>query len=360
MIGEPDGINPAPRASKRRRIRVHVSPEGPGLQQPGACAVLRLLDPYSSPRLADDFEVSFAQRGAAEPVDILVLQRDAWASATLDDVHACVRALRLAGGKIAYDVDDNLLDPYVDPVFDSLLRRYRPVIRYLLREADRVTVSTPMLRERCMHLNPRIEVMPNFINPERFAPIEPRADNPMLTIGYYGTFTHERGLTSIIAPLRAAIRKIKPAPRVVFCGVGRNARMLEALEGCCRIEVLPTQANYFSFLRMMTGQRWDIGLAPLTHGIHEDCKSDLKFLEYGALGIPGIYSRSVVYSSVKDGETGLLAEGEEWTDAILRVAHDADLRARIAANAREYAVRERSISAGAPILRDILLRTLNS
>ena len=123
--------------------------------------------------------------------------------------------------------------------------------------------------------------------------------------------------------------------------------------------MLPTHANYFSFLRMMSEQRWDIGLAPLTQGIHEDCKSDLKYLEYGALGIPGIYSRHLVYSSVKDGETGLLADGEEWTDAILRLAHDADLCAQIAESAREHALRERSISAGAPILYDILLRTLS-
>jgi glycosyltransferase involved in cell wall biosynthesis len=256
--------------------------------------------------------------------------------------------VHLAGGKVIYDIDDNLLDPHPDPLADLGLRDCRPVCRYLLREADRVTVSTPFLRDRCLRLNPDVEVLPNCINPARFGPPGKRPDNDVVTIGCWGLPTHARDLASIILPFRAALGKIRPMARVVFCGIYRNSRLQDAFEGCGRLERLEPVPEYAAFLQLMAGQRWDIGLAPLIRGEHADCKADIKLLEYGGFGIAGVFSRHPAYVTVEDGITGLIADGDGWTDAILRLARDGDLRRRIAGNAREYALRERSVSAGIP------------
>ncbi|MGE3781962.1 MAG: hypothetical protein AB7H71_04385 [Alphaproteobacteria bacterium] len=321
--------------------------------------MLRLIDPYSAPELAEEFEISFAQRGPSDAVDILVLQRGGWVGATLDDVHACVRAVQLAGGKVIYDVDDNLLDTHLDPLTDMGLRHYRPVCQYLLREADRVTVSTSFLKDRCSRLNPHIEVLRNCINPARFGQPAETSDNDVLTIGCWGLPTHAQDLAAIIQPLRGALSRMRPMARVVFCGVYRNSRLQDMLAGFATIERLEPVPEYAAFLRLMAEQRWDIGLAPLVRGEYADCKSDIKLLEYGGFGIAGVFSEHPAYMTVKDGVTGLIANGDRWTDAILRLARDTELRARVAADAREYVWRERSISAGTPLLRDVLHRTLD-
>src|SRR5205085_1895250 len=143
-------------------------------------------------------------------------------------------------------------------------------------------------------------------------------------------------LAAIIQPLRAALSRIGPKARVVFCGIYRNSRLQDMLTGFVKLERLEPVPEYAAFLRLMAEQRWDIGLAPLVRGKYADCKSDIKLLEYAGFGFAGVFSDHPAYMTVEDGVTGLIADGEEWTDAILQLARDAELRARIAANAREY------------------------
>ena len=57
---------------------------------------------------------------------------------------------------------------------------------------------------------------------------------------------------------------------------------------------------------------WDVAVAPLHDTAFNRCKSDLKFLEYAALGLPGIYSDVVPYKhAVRHEETGLLTENTD-------------------------------------------------
>jgi glycosyltransferase involved in cell wall biosynthesis len=59
------------------------------------------------------------------------------------------------------------------------------------------------------------------------------------------------------------------------------------------------------------------------------CKSCIKYIDYGSLGIPGIYSRSPVYEeAVSNEETGLLVNNtaEEWAAAMEKLYQDKQLR----------------------------------
>ncbi len=50
---------------------------------------------------------------------------------------------------------------------------------------------------------------------------------------------------------------------------------------------------------------FDIGLAPLIDSPFNRCKSDLKYVEYGKVGVPAVFSKVGPYTrSVKHGETG--------------------------------------------------------
>ena len=88
--------------------------------------------------------------------------------------------------------------------------------------------------------------------------------------------------------------------------------------------------------------RWDVGLAPLVDSAFNRSKSDLKWLEYTGLGLPGVFSDVDPYGSVEDRRTGRLAadDPEAWANAILTL-RDADDRESIAHAARDEVMGER-------------------
>ena len=114
---------------------------------------------------------------------------------------------------------------------------------------------------------------------------------------------------------------------------------------------LPTTGShvaYPDFVPWLRGQSraWDIAVAPLQDTPFNHHKSDLKYLEYSALGLPGIFSDVTPYSdSVRHDDTGLLCANttEAWCAAIVRLAQDAALRERLATAARRYVVGERCL-----------------
>jgi glycosyltransferase involved in cell wall biosynthesis len=94
------------------------------------------------------------------------------------------------------------------------------------------------------------------------------------------------------------------------------------------------------------GSEFDIGLAPLATTPLNEHKSDLRFLEYGAMGLPGIYSKSEAFFTVEPGATGLLADNtpEAWAEAIVRLWQDDELRNGIRQRAMRYVATERLLS----------------
>ena len=69
-----------------------------------------------------------------------------------------------------------------------------------------------------------------------------------------------------------------------------------------------------------------------------DGKSDLKMLDYGIFGIPGIFSDVPSYhDTVKNGENGLLVpnNAEAWQQALEAMASDTALRQKMAAAVKQ-------------------------
>jgi tetratricopeptide (TPR) repeat protein len=102
-----------------------------------------------------------------------------------------------------------------------------------------------------------------------------------------------------------------------------------------------TLGEYTKFLGSL-----DIGLAPLLPTEYNRCRSDVKFLEYAAHGVPGIYADLEPYrETVVPGQTGLLYRTqEEFFQALNLLAGDALLRRRIRENAHTYVDKHRLLS----------------
>jgi tetratricopeptide (TPR) repeat protein len=99
--------------------------------------------------------------------------------------------------------------------------------------------------------------------------------------------------------------------------------------------------DYLKFLPAL-----DIGIAPLVPSEYNRCRSDVKFIEYAAHGVVGIYSDLEPYrDTVVHGKTGFLYKTPQ--DLIRRLdalASDAGLRQRVRQEAYDYVVENRRMA----------------
>src|SRR5436190_17200987 len=344
-------------AGLSRKPRIAVLPEQLGTAPVDACASLRVIYPFTDPKVRARFDVEVV--GIDAPLatyDAVVFQRFLHPLLSLDDAEELIGSLKRARTRIITDIDDNLLDPHPSADLERTLLPLRSKARLLLRIADCVIVSTPILRQRIVQLNPNVVVSANAL-PENWV-IRTRRRRPrQLVIGYFGTFTHLRDIMTVAAGIRAGLSRLGRSARLALCGVSSDPRLPEVFKDFAEISVVPPIANYpafFEFMRDLAG--WDIGLAPLERGPFEDAKSDIKFLEYTAFGCAGVYSASPAYGTVQDGMTGLVRvnTASDWADAIIRLAEEPGLTGNLVRAAQDEVLETRTFAAGAERLCSIL------
>ncbi len=118
-------------------------------------------------------------------------------------------------------------------------------------------------------------------------------------------------LETIVPVLERLLSRYGNGLRLQLWGIG----IPQGLSECPNVgSVIPGLVNYAEFAAYFSQQDCDIFIAPLIDNQFNRCKSAIKYLEYSALGVPGVYSRLSPYSSVvKHGENGFLASTlEEW------------------------------------------------
>jgi len=94
----------------------------------------------------------------------------------------------------------------------------------------------------------------------------------------------------------------------------------------------------------------DIGLAPMRDTPWNRGKCGLKVLQYWGAGVPVVASPVGVYKQmIRDGENGMLASNrEEWTEKILALLKNADLRRKVVEGGRQTVREHYSLKALAP------------
>ena len=146
--------------------------------------------------------------------------------------------------------------------------------------------------------------------------------------------------------LEAVADVMRARPQVGFVAIGQPFhKPLEREFGAERVTGVPfTQLeSYPAAMTLM-----DIALAPAGKGNFFRGKSDLRFLEAGALGIATVGDPDV-YPSIEHGVTGFhAADAAAAREHLLALVDDADLRGRVGDAARAYVERERSMTVMAP------------
>lgn len=333
---------------------VHIIYEHGVDLRPFGSAQIRLLRPLNHPALRDQFAVTADWSYRGEPADIVIVDRLWQPAVSLSSAQQLLQAVRRAGARFVYTIDDDFLSLSEELAPGYFNAAKRSVVELWLQEADQIVVTTPLLQERIKPLNSRCVIVPNALDERLLIGEQPRpVETPFglrrTVIGYMGTYSHEADWRLILPAWRQVYEQHREAVEFQVIGISERAQALAQQAGVPVRIIHPRieEVEYPLFMLWFTGHiRWDIAVAPLSDTPFTRCKSDLKFLDYSALGATTIASRVPVYeNSVRHGETGWLAENsvEDWADGLLHLVDDIDLRIALAKQAQSYLWQERTL-----------------
>jgi len=283
-------------------------------------------------------------------LDVLVLVRVRYDS----HVDRLVRQARRAGIPVLYDLDDHIFDLEATPLLVSSLQqglsRYGRIekwvgvvgrIRESLELVDGVITTTEFLKSELLaQLDLPVHVIPNFLNTEQWEYStqlrESRESTPTAPlIGYFsGSASHNRDYQIAQEGLRSVL-EAHPEARLRIAGYLDIPQSLQ--EFSPRIERLP----FMDFLGLQRAiSEVTLNLSPIQHNVFAHSKSELKYFEAAAVGVPTVASPAPVFRQViEHGENGYLADAAEWSDVLLGALADDSARNAVSTAALDHVAR---------------------
>ena len=327
-------------------------------------SVLRVYGPANSSgiKVINGIENKAINEDAVIESDLIVLQRDYCRQ--LEDFERIFRLSKKLSKPIVYDLDDLLFElPEDHP--DTINHYYSNVLLPMFQsvmEADLVTVSTRRLRDYLHKYNNNIEVFPNYLNDDLWNIQDPpkrMAENGRICIGFMGGSSHEPDYKMVLPAILEILRKYPEKIYLYFWGMKPPYELSQHPDVECEWHP-PSSGKYSDFASTFYTQKADILIAPLVDNLFNSCKSGLKYLEYSAIGVPGVYSRVDPFvDMITHGEDGFLASNiEEWIDSLSRLIENPELRENLANKAQQRIRQKWLLSANSGKLKQIYLHLL--
>jgi len=312
---------------------------------PSACGYLRLFLPLSKKIVTNFFDVRFIHLEDIElySADIVITQR-----AAIDSLPKALKLLaycKIVGARLIYDLDDDLLClPSQHPEVETY-DAFKHVVVRLITEADEMWVSTAALASRYAGIAKRVQIMPNELDDRVWDSHARPTSNSVRPIRflYMGTSSHRPDFEHLIRPAFTQLRS-EFGKSVELDLIGVTVEPGRA--GEWQVLSRPPHAgkSYPSFITWLQSlPPYDVGLAPLLDCVFNNCKSDVKWLEYAALGLATVAVNLPAYNqSLEHERTGLLADPDprSFLAAMRRLTEDEALRQSLQRQAVQL-VRER-------------------
>lgn len=265
--------------------------------------------------------------------DIVVLQQvvgDGW--------HELIRQMQEKGIKVVFEIDDYLHAIRHTPGHggaEKYSEAYCAEIERSMELCDALIVSTKWLKIKYRKFNPNVYVCRNGIDIKRYDLEKP--ERPSLNIGWAGAQGH---LEAMIPWLEQVSKIMSENEKVNFVSVGMNfADAFKEYFPHERAIAVPWAAieQYPAAMTL-----FDIALAPAGKTKFHRGKSDLRWVEAGALRIP-IIADPTVYPNIQDGVTGFVAtSGEQVLEKLKLLVGDEELRVKVGNAARLYVEENRT------------------
>ncbi|MEE4180598.1 glycosyltransferase [Pseudomonas viridiflava] len=237
-----------------------------------------------------------------------------------------------------FELDDYIADV---PELNEHRRNMPDNIGAMLRKGiglcDRVVVSTHPLAEALSSMHSDIRVVPNMLATHLWRDLKSQrrsSDKPR--IGWGGGTSHRGDLELIVD----VVRELADEVEWVFFGMCPD--LLRPY-----IHEFHSGVSLRTYPAKLASLNLDLALAPLEFHVFNDCKSNLRLLEYGACGYPVICSDTEAYRGHLPATRVYTNSSEEWLQAIRMHLSDPNASYRMGDELRET------------VLRDFMLRGEN-
>ena len=234
--------------------------------------------------------------------DVVVMQH-AWD----DDLIILILRLKELGIKVVLDYDDDLYHDNPFYPYDYSDGRMKNLTE-AMQLADLITVTTPALAETYGKYN-KVSILPNMIDMSEYPNyiVVPRDRK---TVGWYSSGIRFEEFKSVMEGWIPEDVHLYLAGSIIFKGFKHENKTVAA------------RFKHEDNPKILSNI--DIGLIPLALNRFNNGKSDLKGLEYGAMGIPYIASPTEPYKKlIKHGVNGfLIKHGRDWSKYIKLLLDD--------------------------------------
>ena len=259
--------------------------------------------------------------------DVIVLQ-GRYSQNAVDEVERvknCSHALRI------FELDDYVIDV---PKKNAHLRKAEVGVDKIVRRGiglcDRVVVSTQPLADALRDMHHDIRVVPNMLAPHLWTGLtSQRRTSRKPRVGWGGGTSHDGDLAIIADVVRLLANEVE----WVFFGMCPPALrpFVHEFHPSIGLEAYPAK---------LASLNLDLALAPLEFHIFNDCKSNLRLLEYGACGYPVICTDTEAYRGYLPCTKVVSNSTEEWLEAIRMHLSDPDASYRMGDALREEVLRD--------------------
>ena len=294
------------------------------------CGQYRIIQPFNALRSAGLIDGALS-RGLMHVTDleryapdVVVLQRQI----SSERLEAMRRMRDFSGAFKVYELDDYLPNLPLKSVHRSHMPK--DIVKSLRRGlsyVDRFVVSTEAIAEAFGDFHPDIQVRHNTLDPRFWGMALPKSERGTAAkprVGWAGGASHTGDLEMIEDVIKALAGEVE----WVFFGM-------------CPDRLRPYIHEYHPGLPIaqypaaLARLNLDLALAPVEQNLFNECKSNLRLLEYGACGYPVICSDVRCYGGDLP-VTRVKNRYRDWVDAIRMHLSDPD-----ASSAMGNALRER-------------------
>jgi glycosyltransferase involved in cell wall biosynthesis len=250
-----------------------------------------------------------------------------------------IRDWQDAGIVVLYEIDDYMraIRKMDDHAFaDKFGKKAVEDMELCMRATDGLICSTQWLADRYTSLNPHTYVCRNGLDVKRYALTRPQRDH--VAIGWAGATGHRKGM---LPWLEAVMEVMRQRDDATFVSIGgqKFGAMIAPKVGTARVLDVPW-APFDVYPAAMT--LMDVALAPAGRNNFFRGKSDLRWLEASALGIP-LVADPEVYPEIEHGVTGFHASTPaEVRELLIELVADRDLRERVGAAAKAHVYEHRN------------------
>lgn len=250
---------------------------------------------------------------------------------------------------ILADVDDDLLHV---PDYNLGFKAYQAgevkrTALFHFRISDGLSVTTSWLKVLYEPTNDHISILPNCFDPSDWpSPVKPVHDD--VRIVFAGGLGRKNDLDEIRGALESVMRQ-RANVRLFFMGMmpdwAQENWAADAADPHANRAFWIDPAAIKTYRRIMNHPytAFDIALAPVVPNDFNRGKSDIKVLEAGLYGAAAVCSDWPTYMDVPKGCALKCSTETEWTESILALVDDVELRRKIAERCRTWALDTRTI-----------------